>query len=131
MLEIASDYTGDLDVTVKLDAHEALGIPEYWSFDPTGENNGAFLAADRLVDDRYQPMTIERLEEEIRQGYSPNLNVNIRWERGNLEFYDPQTNRHLSALANGLRLAKVQREAREAAEARVRELEEQLGLQGP
>ena len=139
VLEIASAYTGDQDVRVKPDAYAALGILEYWRFDPTGEYNGAFLAADRLVDGRYQPMTVERLEAEIRQGYSPVLNVNIRWERGNLEFYDPVTNRHLSTLVDRLAMDNAkrdartaeaerdsEREARAAAEARVRELEARI-----
>ncbi len=143
VLEIASAYTGDLDVRVKPDAYAALGILEYWRLDPTGEYNGAFLAADRLEDGRYQPMTVERLEAEIRQGYSPVLNVNIRWERGKLEFYEPATNRHLSTLVNRLALENARRDARteaaraKAAEAqlaaeraRVRELEEQLRRQG-
>ncbi len=136
VLEIASAYTGDLDVRVKPDAYAALGILEYWRFDPAGEYNGAFLAADCLVDGRYQPMTIERLEAEIRQGYSPVLNVNIRWERGKLEFHDPATNQHLSRLVDRLALDNARRDARteaaraNAAEARVRELEEQLRRRG-
>ena len=120
VLEIASAYTGNLDITVKPGAYAALGVLEYWRFDPTGEHNGEFLAADRLVDGRYQPMTVERLEADIWQGYSPALNVSIRWERGKLEFYDPRTNRHLSALVNELSLANARREAR------IRELEERM-----
>ena len=131
-LEIASEYTCDLDVAVKRDAYEELGILEYWRFDPTGEYNEACLAADRLVDGRYQPMIVEQMEVDIWQGYSPILNVNIRWERGKLEFYNPGTNRHLSALVNELALSNARREARaetaraDAAEARVRELEAEL-----
>ena len=139
VLEIASSYTGDLDGTVKRDAYAALGIPEYWRFDPTGEFNGDFLAADRLVDGRYQPIPIEQFGEELWQGYSQVLDIHIQWERvyqplywdkGMLEFYDSRMDRRLSTMTQELAGYYTERARRLAAEGRVRELEERLGRLG-
>ena len=49
VMEIASRRTGRTDVLDKPDRYAALGIPEYWRFDETGEFHGASLAGDRLV----------------------------------------------------------------------------------
>ena len=40
VLEIASPSTGNRDVTEKRDGYAALGIPEYWRFDPKGKVEG-------------------------------------------------------------------------------------------
>ncbi|MCY3692234.1 MAG: Uma2 family endonuclease [Chloroflexota bacterium] len=54
VMEIASPSTGRIDATDKRSDYAALGIPEYWRFDETGEYHGARLAGDRLVDGQYQ-----------------------------------------------------------------------------
>ena len=64
------------------------------------------------------------------QGYSAALDLNIRWERRELVFYDPATGRPIATLADERARSNAQQEARAAAEARVRELEEQLRRQG-
>ena len=66
---------------------------------------------------------VEELPDGSLQGYSEALDLHLRWERGELCFYDPGTGRPIATLAD-------EREARAAAEARVRELEEQLRRQG-
>ena len=38
--------------------YAALGIPEYWRFDETGNYHGVRLAGDRLVNGQYQPIDI-------------------------------------------------------------------------
>ena len=54
VMEIASRRTGRQDVENKPARYAALGIPEYWRFDETGEFHGTSLAGDRLVEDRYE-----------------------------------------------------------------------------
>ncbi len=133
VLEVASVSTGAIDVGPKRDDYLALGIPEYWRFDHTGEYHGARLAGDRLVDGRYEPLPIEELPDGSLQGYSHVLNLNLRWEQGQLGWYDPDTGRHITTLEDE-RAARIQEslradsehEARLRAEARVHELEEQL-----
>ncbi len=140
VLEIASRSTGRADIRAKRDDYAALGISEYWRFDETGRYHGARLAGDRLVDGVYVPIPIAELAADIRQGYSAALNLNLRWERGRLGWYDPATELHI--LTYDDQRAQVAREraryddqrtradreraARRQAEARVRELEEEL-----
>ena len=134
VLEIASPSTGQRDVTVKRGGYAALGIPEYWRFDPSGgEHHGAALAGDRLVAGAYQPIPIERIDAQTFQGYSAVLDLILRWEGGSLGWYDPNTGRHIVRFSDERARADVAEDQRdqeraraEAAEARVRELEAEL-----
>ena len=140
VMEIASRRTGETDVEDKPARYAALGIPEYWRFDETGQFHGTKLAGDRLVDDRYEPVPIEEVEEGVLQGYSTVLNLFIRWERGELRWHDPETGREIPTFEQERegRLAEQEarlaaeeaklaaEEARLAAEARIRELEAEL-----
>ena len=151
VLEVASESTGDVDVGEKRAYYAGLGITEYWRFDhtPTGQWHGARLAGERLVDGEYVPIEIEELADGSLQGYSPMLNLHLRWERGELAFHDPATGQPIAtfeaerARADSAETERnTEREARAAAEARaetervraknaearVRELEEQLRL---
>ena len=119
VIEIASESTAEIDTGAKRDDYAALGISEYWRFDQTGQYHGAKLAGDRLVDRQYQPIPIEHLPDDILQGYSQVLNLNIRWDHGQLGWLDPQTGREIPTF-------EQERESRLAAEAQVRELEEEL-----
>ena len=147
VLEIASPSTGREDVNVKRPGYAGMGVREYWRFDETGQFHGTRLAGDHLVDDHYEPIHIEEVEDGILQGYSPALKLFIRWEHGQLRWHDPATGRHIPTLhderaraedeqsraeAERARAeeerAQVEAERRraQAAEARVRELEEEL-----
>ena len=119
IMEIASPSTGRQDVEVKRPRYAALSIPEYWRFDETGEFHGARLAGDRLVNGQYEPIAVEEIEKGVLQGYSTVLNLFIRWERGELRWHDLRTGRQIATL-------EQERDARLAAEARVRELEAEL-----
>ena len=129
VLEIASRRTGRTDVVEKRNDYAVLEILEYWRFDETGRYHGVRLAGDRLVDGEYQPIDIEQVQEGILQGYSAVLNLNIRWEHGQLAWHDPATGRHILTYDDQRNRADVEREARLRAEARVRELEERLRRQ--
>ena len=98
VMEIASRSTGRQDVDGKRTGYAGLGIPEYWRFDQTGEFHGARLAGDRLVDEQYEPITIETAEDGILQGHSDVLNLDIRWEHGELvlqrRFKEGRVGRH-------------------------------------
>ena len=140
VLEIASRSTGQRDVERKRPAYAALGITEYWRFDQTGDFHETWLAGDRLVEDRYEPIPIETVEEGVLQGYSSVLNLLIRWDHGELGWHDPETGHHIATFhqeraradAEQTRAdtAEAQVNAEQArvdtAEARVRELEEEL-----
>ena len=119
VLEVASRSTGRRDTVDKRVIYAELGIPEYWRFDETGRYHGARLAGDRLVDGRYEPIALEELPDGSLQGHSAILNVDLRWTDGQLGWYDPETGDHITTMAS-------ERAARVQAEARVRELEEQV-----
>ena len=141
VLEGASRTTGRRDVTVKRDGYAALGIPEYWRFDVSG---GAFhgvpLAGDRLVNGVYETITIDKIDDQTYEGYSPILNVILRWEQKTLGWYDPATGRHITTFEDERNRAdaaeqqqEAERQARiqsqqqlDAALARIRDLEEEL-----
>ena len=140
VIEIASESTASIDVGEKRDDYADLGIQEYWRFDKTGEFYGAKLAGEHLVDGVYQPIRIDELDDDVLQGHSAALNLNIRWEQGKLAWHDPATGEHIPTFeseraradqARAARLAaeaefRAIREARIAAEARIRELEDKL-----
>ena len=133
VLEVASRSTADEDTGPKREDYAALGILEYWRFDPTGEFHGARLAGDRLVDGIYQPIPIDELPDGSLQGHSVALNLTLRWERGQLGWYDPATERHIATFDSerSARLvaenrADDERNRADAAEARIRELEAEL-----
>ena len=127
VLEVASRNTGRRDETVKRDNYAGMGVVEYWRFDPTGGRfHRTHLAGDRLVDGEYQPVPIHRVDDDHLWGHSEALNLDLCWERGELRWYDPVGRRYLPTF-NDERTARITAESqRDAAESRVRELEEQL-----
>ena len=141
VLEVASESTAETDVGAKRDEYAALGILEYWRFDKTGEFHGIRLAGDHLVDGAYQPIPIDELEDGSLEGYSAALNLNLRWEQGQLGWYDPETGQHIPTYEDQRNRAENERQARiaaeaelRAAEARIRELEArviQMSNSGP
>lgn len=112
VMEVASPSTGRIDVRDKPADYAALGIPEYWRFDETGESYGARLAGDRLVGDRYEPIAIAKLPKGNLEGYSKALGLKLRWEKGQLKCYDPTTTKPIMDLAEMQRIAKEERQGR-------------------
>ena len=143
VLEVGSETTGRRDVGVKRDGYAALGISEYWRFDPSGGRYhrspsmpGAALAGDRLVNGQYEPIPVHQTDEGDYRGHSPILNLEMRWESGRLLWFDPVSQLYLPSYDEAIDVAEGRRiaaeEQRDAAEARVRQLEEQLRqLQNP
>lgn len=133
VLEVASRGTWRRDRWAKREDYLAMGIPEYWRFDETGNYYGTRLAGDLLVNGEYQEIPIETLADGALQGYSPALDLYLRWENEDLTWFDPKTGRHIASFESERAAREVERAAREveregrmAAEARVRELEAEL-----
>jgi len=123
-LEIASESTGRYDDTGKRDLYASLGFGEYWRYDATG---GEFyqrpLVGERLVNGEYQEFPIHEEPDGMIWAHSPTLGLDLCWDNGRLRFYDPETGEWLQNYAE-------QRQRADAAEARVRELEERLRQAG-
>ena len=82
---------------------------------------------------QYQPMVIEDLPGGVLQGYSAALNLNLRWEDGQLVWHDPATRQRIVTLDDE-RQARLSEQARAdneqqqriQAEARIQQLEAEL-----
>ena len=134
VLEVGSETTGRIDEDQKRRDYARFLVPEYWRFDPSGgEFHSTHLAGDRLVGEEYQPIPVHRTAEGHFRGHSDVLDLDLCWENGTLRWYDPAAGRYLvtipeereSRIAETAR-ADSEREARIAAEARNRQLEEEL-----
>ena len=133
VLEIASHHTYRNDIGPKREGYQAFGVPEYWRYDGSGGRwYPQALAGDRLVDGAYQPIPMES-EGTSSWGYSEVLGLALCWENHSLRFWDPAGQRYLSTHAEeaDARLAEqeeilAERQARLSAEARVRQLEEEV-----
>ena len=120
VMEIASRRTARNDYVYKRVSYARYGVPEYWRFDPTGgDRYPQPLAGDHLVEEEYQPIDIERTGENLYRGYSAVLNLDVRWEHGQLRWYDLESQAYVMTHSD-------EHTGRLAAEARVRELEEEL-----
>ena len=126
VLEVASASTADTDIGAKRDDYARMLIPEYWRFDKTGQHHGTRLAGERLVNGVYVPIDIEELSEDVLQGYSDVLGLYLRWERGELGWYDPATGQHIATFDTERARADRAEARADRAEARIRELEAQL-----
>ena len=92
VLEIASRTTAREDLEVKPGIYEAMGVTEYWRFDPSGGNfYGYHLAGDRLVNGKYEPLPIEQEPDGSIRGYSPALDLFLYPGDYRLRLYDPKT----------------------------------------
>lgn len=141
VLEVASETTARRDETVKRDAYEAMGVLEYWPFDPTvGERYQASLTGDRLVGEAFTPIATHRTDEGHYWGHSEALSLSLCWEEGNLRFWDSESRAYLPTFQEeraNLQAAELRAETAEtransaetraaAAEAEVRQLKEEL-----
>ena len=134
VLEVASVANGVVDYTRKRADYERYGVYEYLRFDPSGgEYRDAPLAGDRLVDGRYEPIPVETLSDGTMSCYGEVLGLYLCWESGRLRFFDPVEERYLRTYAEerayGEReeaRADMEASGRQAAEARIAELEAEL-----
>lgn len=89
-MEIASPRTYARDLLAKRDIYEAIGVTEYWRFDPSlGDCFNPPLAGDRLVDGRYARIAVAPDHAGILRGYSEMLGLDICVRDGELRLYDP------------------------------------------
>ena len=127
VLEVASPGTWREDVGPKRDIYARLGVGEYWLYDPLGEHLSPVLQGYRLVGGGYerQPL-LESLDGRLAL-HSERLGLDLWAKGGKMRFRDPVTG--LDLLGHREEHVRAEREAtaRQAAEARVAELEALIG----
>lgn len=140
VLEITSRRTRSADQGPKRGIYAFLGVQEYWQYDPTGDYLEPALQGLRLIDHNYHPLPPTYLPHETLSLHSEVLGLDLRLEHGRLAFYDLATGRkllsHQETEQARREAEQAQREAeermrqevsaRQAAEARVAELEARL-----
>ena len=126
ILEVASRHTAGDDLGAKRDYYERLQAGEYWLFDSRGRFYGFTLRGYRLEGGRYQAIPAPEIRPDVFQGYSTALGMNLSAEDGYLGWHDPATGEHIPTLPSQMARAMAAEAQRDAAEARVRELEELL-----
>ena len=124
VLEIASPSSRRRDLVTKRAAYARLEIPEYWRFDELAKRRPRKLSGDRLEGNEYRPLPTELLPDGVVQGYSPVLDLHLRWEEGELRWYDPATGRPIASLAEE-REARIRSDARAEVERGTRILAEE------
>ena len=127
VLEVASPSSARNDLRGKRRAYAAMGVPEYWLFDPTGDlypRGQPRLQGLALVDGKYEPLE-ERVEGGLRLIRSPVLGLDLRAQGEFIRFRDPATGEdvrhHRESEAAAKRQAKraeCEAAQRRAAEAR-------------
>jgi len=119
VLEITSQSTRLQDQGAKREQYAALGIQEYFQYDPTHDYLDPPLQGLRLVGSTYQPIPATAFPEGTLALHSAVLGLELRLEDGVLRFYDPTTGQKLLS-------HREAEQARREAEARVAELEARL-----
>ena len=128
VMEMASKSTAANDLGPKRDLYAELEIPEYWRLDHTGgELYGQPLIGERLVDGVYVPYEVHTAPDGSVTSYSPALDLIFSWnEDGGFDLLDPLTLLSIDQIVTE-RAARLVAEAQvDTAEARIRELEEEI-----
>lgn len=116
VLEITSATTQENDETEKPLKYAALGVQEYFQYDPTGDYLTPQLKGSRLVEGKYEPITSDYLPDGVLSIHSEQLGLDLRLIDGELRFYDPRTGKKLLSYQE-TELARQQAElARQQAE---------------
>ena len=118
VLEIASPSTFVRDMTEKRALYAALGVTEYWRFDPTGQLFAPTLVGEQLAEDgEYEPIEIGAGDDGMLRGFSVVLGLEVcQRPNGDLRLYDPETLTWLSYLAEEVAARQAAEDARAVAE---------------
>ena len=122
VIEITSKKTRKDDRERKPAIYAALGVREYFIFDPHGEYLEPPLQGYRLVQGAYERMTSDPLRSAV-------LNLELRQEDGMLRLYDPQTGERLPTSDEEAQARRAAEAARLAAEAARLAAERQLMIE--
>ena len=126
VLEITSHSTRSAHQGPKRRIYAELGVREYWLFDPTGDYLDPPLQGRRLVTGRYVRLPSRTSPDGSVSSRSEVLGLDLRATDGRLRLHDPRTGRDLPSSEELEERLKQETRAREAANARIAELETRL-----
>ena len=118
VLEVASPRTWERDAGDKRDTYAAMGVAEYWRFDPKGEFFVPELIGEELADGEYRPLPLQRDADGTLRGHSALLELDFCVRPGlELRLYDPAAGQWLLAPEESYAAHRAEEAARLAAEA--------------
>ena len=126
VLEITSHSTRSADQGPKRRVYEALGVREYWLFDPTGDYLVPPLQGLRLSAGRYVRLPSSTSLDGSLTSCSEVLGLDLRAADGRLRLHDPATGQDLLSSEELEDRLEQEARARRTAEARVAELEARM-----
>jgi Uma2 family endonuclease len=125
-LEITSRSTRSEDQGSKRGLYAYLGVGEYWQYDPTGDYLVPALQGLALRGDHYETLPATWFADGTLSLHSAVLGLDVRLEQGQLRFFDPDTEAYLLTYQESEQARQHERAARQAAEARLAELQARL-----
>ena len=118
VLEIASPSTHKYDVGGKKDLYEAMGVGEYWVYDPQGGMHDPRLRAWVLGPGGYEELAdLERPGLEVAL-WSEALGLEFHFDGKDLQMWDPVEGAYLLTVDGSEEERKIDRRARQVAEQR-------------
>ena len=125
VLEIASESTYRADRGEKRDTYAAMGVLEYWQYDPVGSYLDPPLLGFRLVEGRYVPIPAVSQEGGLLVLRSEVLGLELHLRPGApvreaLHFYDAVRGEYLRTYREADQAREEEAQARREAEARLR-----------
>ena len=117
VLEVASPRTWERDAGDKRDIYAAMGVTEYWRFDPRGDFFVPELIGEELTDGEYRPLPLHTDADGILRGHSALLGLDICVRpRLELRLYDPAAGQWLLAPEESYAAHRASEAARLSAE---------------
>ena len=134
VMELASGSTWRRDMREKRDIYAAMGVTEYWRFDPSSNYFFPPLVGETLIDGEYTRIELISGGDGSHRGFSAVLGLDVcALPDGNLRLYDPLSQQWLrthaeseAALREAEASAAREMAARQAAEEELRLLREEL-----
>ena len=123
VIEVASRSTYTKDLDEKKDIYEALGVGEYWVYDPQGDLHDPRLRAWVLGPGGYEELAdLKRPGQEVAL-WSEALGLEFHFDGTDLRMWDPVKKSYLPTLDLAIEERDEERRARLAAEAKAENAE--------
>ncbi len=129
VLEIASPNTWRRDATEKRDIYAAIGVTEYWRFDPNrGQIARRVLVGERLNESgEYEPIPVSEAERALT-AYSAVLGLDFYVRDRDLRMYDPVSQTWLRTFREEIAARRIAEEQAQAAKEQAQAAEDRAAL---